>query len=79
MAFMPNMPFMGGRMSLSGLSDDQLRQLSVNTGIAYEFLKAQQRAEMASAGSQGIDSDEDIIPTVEVKIEDEPKKSSEGS
>jgi len=73
MAFMPNMPFMGGRMSLSGLSDDQLRQLSVNTGIAYEFLKSQQRAEMASAGSQGIDSDEAIIPTVEVKLKTNPK------
>ena len=44
-------PFFGnGGVSLNGVSDDQLRVLSQQTGIAYELLKAQQRAEMASAG-----------------------------
>ena len=46
-------PFSSGGISLNGLTDEELRMLSAHTGITYELLKAQQRAEMASAGSQG--------------------------
>lgn len=67
-------PFARGGMSLNGLSDADLRTLSSQTGIAYEFLKAQQRAEMASSGSQGSGMDDDIvIPTVEIKLITNPK------
>jgi len=67
-------PFMGGGMSLKGLSDDELRSLAGHTGVAFELLKAQQRAEMASAGSQGSGMDEDMMmPTVEVRLKTNPK------
>lgn len=67
-------PFARGGMSLKGLSDADLRTLSTQTGMAFEFLKAQQRAEMASSGSQGAGMDEDIvIPTVEIKLITKPK------
>lgn len=62
-------PFFGnGGVSLNGVSDDQLRVLSQQTGIAYELLKAQQRAEMASAGSSGDMHDDQMIPTVEINL-----------
>ena len=62
-------PFMGGgSVSLNGVSDEQLRILSSQSGIAYELLKAQQRAEMASAGSSGDIGDERMIPTVEIQL-----------
>ncbi len=61
--------FGGGGISLNGVPDEQLRVLSQQTGIAYELLKAQQRAEMASAGSSGdMGSDEQMIPTVEINL-----------
>jgi hypothetical protein len=60
--------FGGGSVSLSGVPDEQLRILSTQTGIAYELLKAQQRAEMASAGSSGNMEDEQMIPTVEIRL-----------
>ena len=64
--------FMGGsNVSLSNITDEQLRQVALNTGINYELLKAQQRAEMASAGSQGIEG-EAVIPTVELKLKSNP-------
>jgi hypothetical protein len=68
-------PFMGGGISLNGVSEAQLRQIASNTGVSYELLKAQQRAEMASAGSQGID-DADLVPTVEIKLKSNPKNPS---
>jgi len=60
--------FGGGSVSLSGVPDEQLRILSTQTGIAYELLKSQQRAEMASAGSSGNMDDEQMIPTVEIRL-----------
>tara|TARA_R110001592_G_scaffold112334_6_gene310530 strand:+ start:5253 stop:6206 length:954 start_codon:yes stop_codon:yes gene_type:complete len=62
----------GGNVVLGNATDDQLRQLSLNTGISYDLLKSQQRAEMASAGSQGLDG-EAVIPTVELKLKSNPK------
>jgi len=67
-------PFGGGGLSLSGMTDEQLRALAMQSGIQYEFLKAQQRAEMASAGSDGgVGDDEVLIPTVEVKLKQNPR------
>ena len=60
--------FGNGGVSLNGVSDVQLRVLSQQTIIAYELLKAQQRAEMASAGSTGDMNDEQMIPTVEINL-----------
>ena len=66
--------FGGGGVSLNGVSDDELHMLSANTGVPFELLKSQQRAEMASAGSQGdMGKDDDLIPTVEVKLITNPK------
>ena len=61
-------PFSGGGMSLNGLNDDELKILSAHTGVTVELLKAQQRAEMASAGSQGGVEGDALIPTVELKL-----------
>ena len=68
-------PFIGnGGVSLNGVPDEQLRVLSQQTGIAYELLKAQQRAEMASAGSSGsVDGKDQMIPTVEINLKTNPK------
>lgn len=65
-------PF-GGGMSLNGLSDDELNVLAMHTGISVDMLKAQQRAEMASAGSTGGVEGEALIPTVELKLVTNPK------
>jgi hypothetical protein len=62
------LPFMNQQTGLSGLSDDQLRELAARTGVNYASLKTQQRAEMASAGSQGGGKEEQLIPTVEVRL-----------
>jgi len=74
MAFMPGSfnPF-GGGITLRGLDDAQLRTMSAQTGIQYEFLRAQQRAEMASAGSGGDMVGEQLVPTVEIKLKSNPK------
>ena len=62
-------PFLGGGgVSLSGVPDEQLRILAAQTGVAYELLKSQQRAEMASAGSSGDMGEEQMIPTVEIHL-----------
>ena len=64
----------GGSPSLTNLNDEQLRVLSAQSGIHYELLKAQQRAEMASAGSSGDVGDKDmLIPTVEIQLKQNPK------
>ena len=55
-------------VKLSGLDDEQLRIMSTQTGISYELLKSQQRAEMASAGSTGDIGEEQLIPTVEIQV-----------
>ena len=75
MNYIPTIPFTGGGISLSGLNDDQLRQLAAESGISFQMLKAQQRAEMASAGSQGpLDGkEESLVPTVEIKLKSDPK------
>ena len=65
--------FGGGGISLNGVPDEQLRILSQQTGVAYELLKAQQRAEMASAGSSGEMGGEQMIPTVEISLKTNPK------
>ena len=66
-------PFSNSGVTLRGLSDEQLRLLSSQTGISYEMLKTQQRAEMASAGSTGDIGEEQLIPTVEIKLKSNPK------
>jgi len=64
----------GGGFSLSGLNDEQMREFSAQSGISFELLKAQQRAEMASAGSQGMDNgEEQLIPTVEIRLRQNAK------
>ena len=65
------------RITLRGLDDEQLRLMSAQTGISYELLKSQQRAEMASAGSTGDIGEEQLIPTVEVQLKSNPKKASQ--
>jgi hypothetical protein len=60
-------------VTLSGLDDEQLRMMSTQTGISYELLKSQQRAEMASAGSTGDIGEEQLIPTVEIQLKSNPK------
>jgi hypothetical protein len=65
------MPFMGGGApSLINMNDEQLRILSAQSGITFDLLKAQQQAEMASAGSTGgVDEGEDLLlPTVEIQL-----------
>ena len=59
---------------LAGLTDEQLQQLAVTTGINYAMLKAQQKAELANMGSQGeLENDTTIVPTVEVQLTTNPK------
>lgn len=60
-------------VKLAGLDDEQLRMMAAQTGISYELLKSQQRAEMASAGSTGDIGDEQLIPTVEIQLKSNPK------
>ena len=66
-------PFGGGGISLSGLSDEELRMLAAHTGVSFELLQAQQRAEMATTGSHGDLENEALIPTVELKLITNPK------
>lgn len=69
-------PFMGGGSpSLTAMSDEQLRIMSAQSGIGFELLKAQQRAEMASAGSSGgVEGEKEmLIPTVEIQLKQNPK------
>ena len=74
MNYVPSMPFMGGGVRLSGLNEEQLKQLAAESGISYQMLKAQQRAEMASAGSSGnMDKNESLVPTVEIRLVSNPK------
>lgn len=68
------LPFQNQGIRLKGLNDEQLKQISMQTGISFELLKSQQRAEMASAGSTGDIGDEQIMPTVEIKLKTNPKK-----
>lgn len=65
--------FTNSGITLRGLDDEQLRLMSAQTGIGYELLKSQQRAEMASAGSTGDIGEEQLIPTVEVQLKSNPK------
>ena len=64
---------------LAGLTDEQLKQVAANTGLAFPMLKAQQRAEIASAGATGgYGGAEEVVPTVEVQLvqnPDNPKKA----
>lgn len=69
---MSYMPYQRG-VKLHGLDDEQLKIMSAQTGISFELLKSQQRAEMASAGSTGDIGDEQLIPTVEIQLKSNPK------
>jgi hypothetical protein len=69
---MSYMPYQRG-VKLHGLDDEQLKLMSAQTGISFELLKSQQRAEMASAGSTGDIGDEQLIPTVEIQLKSNPK------
>lgn len=69
---MSYMPYQRG-IKLHGLDDEQLKIMSAQTGISFELLKSQQRAEMASAGSTGDIGDEQLIPTVEIQLKSNPK------
>ena len=67
-------PFMGGGVIITAMSDEQLRIASAQSGIGFELLKAQQRAEMASAVHQGVEGEKDmLIPTVEIQLKQNPK------
>ena len=71
---MSYMPYQRG-VKLHGLDDEQLKLMSAQTGISFELLKSQQRAEMASAGSTGDIGDEQLIPTVEIQLKSNPKQA----
>ena len=67
-------PMGNSNARLVGLSDEQLKQVSANTGIGFQMLKAQQRAEMASAGSTGgFGGENEVVPTVEVDLVQDAK------
>lgn len=68
------MNFWGSGIRLAGLDDKQLQQLALETGINFQLLKAQQRAEMASAGSDGMmdEGHETLVPTVEIRLRTNP-------
>ena len=74
-AFNPMAAFSGwgGGMTLRGMTDDQLQVLATQSGVSYELLKTQQRAEMASAGSTGDIGEEQLIPTVEIQLKSNAK------
>ena len=66
-SFMPSMPSWNNNTRLSGLNDEQLKALAATTGVNYQLLKTQQRAEIASAGSVG-NFEEAVVPTVEIQL-----------
>jgi hypothetical protein len=69
---MSYLPYQRG-LKLHGLDDEQLKMVSQQTGVSYDLLKSQQRAEMASAGSTGDVGDEQLIPTVEIQLKQNAK------
>lgn len=73
-AFNPMSYLLNQGVTLRGLDDEQLKAVSMQTGISFEMLKSQQRAEMASAGSTGDIGEEQLIPTVEIQLKTNPKK-----
>lgn len=68
------MNFWGSGIRLAGLNDEQLQQLAMETGINFQLLKAQQIAEMSSAGSVGVldENNESLVPTVEIRLRTNP-------
>jgi hypothetical protein len=66
--------FWGSGIRLVGLNDQNLQQLAMETGVSFQLLKAQQRAEMASAGSTGMmdENNETLVPTVEIRLKTNP-------
>lgn len=68
------MNFWGSGIRLIGLDDKQLQQLALETGVNFQLLKSQQRAEMASAGSTGMveEGGESLVPTVEIRLRTNP-------
>tara|TARA_R110002096_G_scaffold73787_4_gene174928 strand:- start:3154 stop:4107 length:954 start_codon:yes stop_codon:yes gene_type:complete len=66
-SFMPQMPSWNNNVRLAGLNDEQLKALAMTSGVNFQMLKAQQRAEVASAGSVG-NFEETVVPTVEVSL-----------
>lgn len=73
MSYLPS--FWSGGTGLAGLTDEQLQQLSQQSGIAFPMLKQQQMAEMASSAGQlpGDDENTQMVPTVEIKLHSNPK------
>jgi hypothetical protein len=75
MNMMPSMPsFWNSGVRLSGLTDEQLMQVAQETGVSFQLLKSQQRAEMTSAGGNiPGDDGESFVPTVEISLHSNPK------
>ena len=73
MPSMPNIWNSGGR--LSGLTDEQLMKLAQETGVSFQLLKSQQRAEMANASGSSMpgEEQESFVPTVEIRLHSNPK------
>ena len=73
MSYLPSL--WSGGTGLAGLTDEQLQQLSQQSGIAFPMLKQQQMAEMASSAGQlpGDDENTQMVPTVEIKLHSNPK------
>ena len=73
MSYLPS--FWSGGTGLAGLTDEQLQQLSQQSGISFPMLKQQQMAEMASSAGQlpGDDENTQMVPTVEIKLHSNPK------
>ena len=67
-------PGWNSNVRLVGLSDEELQQLALTTGVNFRLLKSQQQAEMASSGSQGdIGEEVAVVPTVEIQLKTNPK------
>ena len=67
-------PGWNSNVRLIGLSDEELQQLALSTGVNFRLLKSQQQAEMASSGSQGdIGEEIAVVPTVEIQLKTNPK------
>ena len=75
---MHRMPSMTSRwkrgLRQSGRTDEKRMQVAQETGVSFQLLKSQQRAEMTSAGGNipGDDGDS-LVPTVEISLHSNPK------
>ena len=76
MNMMPSMPnIWNSGVRLSGLTDEQLMKLAQETGVSFQLLKSQQRAEMANASGASMpgEEQESFVPTVEIRLHSNPK------